>query len=157
MWFLRRKGLVVVGLVVAVVGGSVAYAAWLSGGSGSVTAKAGTAVSLTTSDASASTTTTLYPGVTGDARITINNPNAFAVRVTNISAGVGSVTATGGTGTCTTTGVSLVAQSGLALDVAANSSASFTVTGAVAMSNSSDDGCQGATFTVPVSLTGVSH
>ena len=47
-------------------------------------------------------------------------------------------------------------QSGLTLDVAAGSAATFTLTGSVAMGSSSDTTCQGATFTIPVTLTGIS-
>lgn len=158
MRVLRSRSLRLLAAVIACFAVSaVAFAAWTASGTGNATAKATTAVSLTTSDASASTTATLYPGATGSLRITINNPNPYAVRITTIAAGSGSVTATGGIGTCTTTGVSLVPQSGLALDVAASGSATFTVSSAVTMDNTSDNGCQGATFTVPVSLSGASN
>ena len=38
----------------------------------------------------------------------------------------------------------------------ANDQATFTLSGAVAMSNASDSTCQGAVFTIPVSLSGAS-
>jgi hypothetical protein len=158
MGLLRRRSLrLLVAVIASLAITAVAFAAWTASGTGSSTAKATSAVALTTSDASASTTATLYPGATGSLRITINNPNPYPVRITTIAAGSGSVSATGGIGTCSTTGVSLVPQSGLALDVAANGSSTFTVSGAVTMDNTSDNGCQGATFTVPVSLSGASN
>ena len=40
------------------------------------------------------------------------------------------------------------------LVVPANGSAQFTLTGTVSMDNTSDNACQGATFTIPVSFTG---
>jgi hypothetical protein len=53
------------------------------------------------------------------------------------------------------TGVTLTNQSGVTLDLAAGATATLTVPNAVSMSNSSDNSCQGAVFTVPVSLTAV--
>lgn len=157
---IKRKRVAAVATAVAVLGlAAVAYAAWMAGGSGSGTAKAGQAVALTTSDASASTDASLYPGATGDLRITINNPNPFPVRVTAIAAGDGAVTSAGGSDDedCdASTGVSLVPQSGLAIDVAAEDSVTTSVSGAVSMDNSSADACQGATFSIPVAVSGES-
>jgi hypothetical protein len=141
-------------LLVGVVG--LVYAAWTTNGSGSGYAKAGSASPLTTVDVSATTPATLYPGANGDVLVRINNPNTFPVRVTAIS-GNGAITAAGGTGTCTTTGVTFTNQSGLTIDISASSAVTSTLTGAAHMSNASDDGCQGATFTIPVSLTGASN
>ncbi|HZB24346.1 MAG TPA: hypothetical protein VE444_10930, partial [Gaiellaceae bacterium] len=48
------------------------------------------------------------------------------------------------------TGVTFTNQTGLTLDLAAGATAGFTLTGAAAMSNASDNTCQGAVFTIPV-------
>src|SRR3954462_5217707 len=61
------------------------YAAWTTNGSGSAYSKAGTATSLSTVDVSASTTATLYPGVSGDVLIKVDNPNPYSVVVTGVS------------------------------------------------------------------------
>ncbi len=150
----RIVGAAVSLLVVGVVG--LVYAAWTTNGSGSGYAKAGSAQALTTVDVSATTTATLYPGADGDVLLRINNPNAYPVRVTAVS-GNGAITASGGAGTCTTTGVTFTDQTGQTLDVAASSAATFTLSGAAHMSNASENGCQGATFTIPVTLTGGSN
>ncbi len=150
--FKKRATIVAASAMAAgLVFGGVAVAAWLATGTGSGSAKATTAIALTTSTATASAD--LYPGGTGALKITINNPNPYPVTVTDIASS-GAITAAGGTGTCTTTGVSLTTLTGLTDAIAANGSATFTHAGAVSMSNLSEDGCQGATFTIPVSLNG---
>lgn len=160
MSIIRMRGkTVAIVAVAALSAGAIAYAAWVANGSGSATAKAGTAIAMSTSDASASTSATLYPGASGELSVTINNPNPYPVRVTEIAAGEGSVTSSGGTDDedCDdATGVSLVPQNGLAIEIGANDSTTATIEGAVQMDNSSADGCQGATFTVPVAVSGVS-
>ena len=155
MRHLYKPLVLLVVLLTALVTG-IAVASWLSSGTGSGNAKATTAQALSTVDASASTTSQLYPGGTGDLKITIHNPNPYPIRVASITQN-GAVTGSGGTGTCTTTGVSLSALSSLTDDVPANSSVTFTHAAAISMTNASDDGCQGATFTIPVSLTGASN
>jgi hypothetical protein len=141
-------------VVLAAVG--LAYAAWTSSGSGSGYAKAGTAQQLTTVDVSANTTATLYPGSNGNVRIKIANPNPYPVRVTDIT-GNGAITADAGHASCVTTGVTFTDQTGQTIDVAANGATETTLTNAASMSNASDNGCQGAVFTIPVSLSGNSN
>jgi hypothetical protein len=133
----------------------LAFAAWNTTGSGNATARAVSAQVLTTVDATASTGATLYPGATGDARLTINNPNPYAVRVTSI-AGNGAITSDKGAACNASTGVAFTSPTGT-FDVPAASAASFTLAGAVAMTNASDNACQGAVFTIPVTLTGASN
>ena len=142
-------------LIVAIAG-TVAVAAWVTGGTGSGYAKAGTAQALSTVDVSATTSATLYPGATGDVELEIDNPNPYPVRVTAVS-GNGTITSNAGAACNASTGVSFTNRSGLTLDIGANTSAAFTLSGAVAMTNASDNSCQGAVFTIPVSLTGQSN
>ena len=132
------------------------YAAWTSSGTGSGYAKAKSAQTLTTVDVSASTTATLYPGADGDVLIKISNPNQYPVRVTSVT-GNGAITADSGHAGCVTTGVTYTNQTGQTIDVPAGGTTQATLTNAAHMSNASDDGCQGATFTIPVSLTGASN
>ena len=150
------RKLAVVTTVVAASAVGMVYAAWTTNGTGSGYAKAGTAQALTTVDVSASTGATLYPGgPAGDVKIEISNPNSFPVKVTGVS-GNGSITADAGHAGCTTTGVTFTDQTGLNISVAANSSATATLTGAASMSNASLNACQGATFTIPVTISGAS-
>jgi hypothetical protein len=152
----RKRAIIVAAAAVLVVAAGVAYAAWTAGGSGSGYAKAGTAQALATVDVSASTTATLYPGATGDLKLSIDNPNPYPVRITSVS-GTSAITSDKGAACDASTGVTFTDQSGLTLDVPASTSATFTLAGSVAMSNASDNSCQGADFTVPVSLSGASN
>jgi hypothetical protein len=75
------------------------------------------------------------------------------VRVTAVT-GAGTVTASGGTGACTTTAVTFTNQSPTSGNtIAANSSATFSYSGAAAMGANPDQGCQNATFTIPINVT----
>jgi hypothetical protein len=143
-------------LIGAMLATSVAFAAWTTTGAGNGYAKAGTAQALATVDASASTSATLYPGATGNVKITINNPNSYPVRVTAVS-GNGAITSDKGAACDAATGVTYANQTGLALDVPAAGSQTFNLAGSVSMSNVSDNSCQGAVFTIPVSLSGASN
>jgi len=152
-----RRVLVVTTVVGATLGGGIAVAAWTSSGSGAANAKAGTAAAPTTGtvNASAFTSGLLYPGgPAGDAKVLVNNPNPYPVKVTTIVAN-GTPTGSGGTGTCTTTGVTWSSQSPNA-SVPAGGNATLTLAGAVSMSTASEDGCQGALFAIPVTVTVVS-
>ena len=153
----RKLAVAVIGALFAIVG--LVYAAWTTNGTGSAYAKAGTAQSLTTVDVSASTAATLYPGVSGDVLVKFDNPNPYAVTVTAVT-GSGSITADAGHAGCTTTGVTFTNQTGLSLVIPAKSGTDgvlqTTLTGAASMSNASLNACQGATFTIPVTITGSS-
>jgi hypothetical protein len=144
-------------LVASTVGvtclGGTAYAYWVASGSGAGAAAAGSAVPQ--SATAASPTGLLYPGgPAGNARLTITNPNPFPVTVTDVVNPVtGAITSNKGQACDDATGVDFTDVTGAALAVPASSSATFTLTGAVRMDNSSDNSCQGATFTIPVVLT----
>ncbi|EOD65665.1 hypothetical protein [Amycolatopsis vancoresmycina] len=154
-----RRVLVVTTVVGATLGGGIAVAAWTSSGSGAANAKAGTASAPTTGavPASAFAGGLLYPGgPAGDAKILVNNPNPYPVKVTSVAAN-GTPTGSGGTGTCTTTGVSFATQTPTTGNtVPANGSTTLTLANAVSMSTAADDGCQGALFAIPVTVTVVS-
>jgi hypothetical protein len=158
MFNVNRKRTFVSGTVAVLVLGVVGlvYAAWTTNGSGSGYAKAGSSQALTTVDVSASTSATLYPGVTGDVLLKINNPNPYPVKVTDVT-GNGTITVDGAHAAgCVTTGVTFTNQTGKSIEVPAGTATQVTLTGAAKMSSASDNGCQGATFTIPVSLTGAS-
>ena len=143
--------------VVAIGIAGIAIAAWSVSGSGTGYAKAGSASALTLSDASASTSADLYPGASGAVKLKVSNPNPFPVRITTV-AGNGASTSDKGAACDASTGVTFTNQTSLTLDLLANETNKvFTLSGAVAMSNASDNSCQGAVFSVPVAVTAVSN
>ena len=152
----KRRVVVAAIVVAAVIAVGIGIAAWSIGGSGIGYAKATTASSLTLADATAFTTAQLYPGATGDLKLRLTNPNSFPVRVTAVS-GNGTITSDKGAACDASTGVTFTNQSGLALDVGAGATATLTVPSSVSMSNASDNTCQAAVFTVPVTVTGTSN
>jgi len=77
------------------------------------------------------------------------------VTVTGV-AGNGSITPDAGHAGCTTTGVSFTDQTGLSISVPASGQTQTTLSGAATMSNASLNACQGATFTIPVTISGAS-
>ncbi|HEX6843775.1 MAG TPA: hypothetical protein VF235_01550 [Actinomycetota bacterium] len=153
----KRKATIVVAFVGAMLVASVALAAWLASGTGSGFAKATTAQSLTTS--ANTPTADLYPGAVGDLEITIDNPNPYPVQVTQIARTADPIVSDAGAACDASTGVSTNGAWPLvvAIDIAAGSSTTTTLNNVVAMDNTSDDSCQGATFTVPVTVSGASN
>ncbi|WP_370963028.1 hypothetical protein [Amycolatopsis sp. cg9] len=149
-----RRVLVVTAVVGATLGGGIAVAAWTSSGAGTAGAKAGTASAPSTGtvDAAALTTGLLYPGTSGTALIRITNPNPYGVKVSGVTAN-GTPTATG---SCPGSAVTWIAQQPNSV-LAAGATATLTLTTAVSMASSADDSCQGAVFTIPVTVTVVSQ
>ena len=158
-----RRVAVVAGATAIAMGGGVALAAWAASGTGDGHAEAGAAQALGTTamNAAAITAGPLYPnGTATDAQITITNPNPYPVQITTVSSN-GAITASGGTGTCTTHGVTFNNKTGLTINVpaksgATNGSVTATLPGAVTMSLASETGCQNAVFTIPVTFSGAS-
>ena len=157
---------------IAVAGAGIAFAAWTASGGGTGYAKAGTAQLLTTTDVSAGASADLYPGGTTGLRLSIHNPNSYSVAVTSVQPVLDAthfVVGTGGLGTCTDagatpahpTGVSFLgwtsaADGGGVPITAAPGDTVVTLASKVSMTNSSDNNCQGATFAIPVSISGAS-
>ena len=144
--------------VMALVIVSLGYAAWTSSGNGTGIAKASSAQALTTGTATASDG--LYPGATAALTVNVTNPNPYPVTVTDVT-GNGTITADASHSTCGQdaghpTGVTYTDQHSLSIAVPANGSTQVSLSNSVHMSNASDNSCQGATFTIPVSLSGAS-
>lgn len=143
-------------LLIVVTGGffamQAASAYFKVTGNGSGQATAGTASAVTIEAASGTVNSLLVPGASADLLVQVTNPNSFPVQITGISQN-GSVAASTGTGSCTTTGVSVPTRIGLSVAVAAGGHVAVHVPNGVSMSTTSDNGCQGRSFTVPVTIT----
>ena len=148
---------VATGLVVTVLAGAAA-AAYRSGvastGTGRATpAAAGATLTLAANGAAG---TGLYPNGPGaDVTVTVTNPYAGPVTVTAVAA-AGAITATPAAGrTCATHDVTLVTpSSGLPATVPASGTATITLRAVVRMGPAAESGCQGASFTMPINVTG---
>ena len=114
-----------------------------------------TAQNLTLNDASASTVADLYPGGSGAVKLSVTNPNPFAVTITGVT-GAGTITSDKGAACDASTGVTFTNTTGLSQAVGAGATVTFSLAGKVAMSNASDNSCQGAIFSVPITLAATS-
>ena len=130
---------------------TVAFALWSSSGSGSGTAKALNAATVTVNGAAGSAD--LYPGFTaGNVSFTLNNPNPYAITFTSMTAGT--VTSSN-PAACPASNVTVGSGTGLTLVVAAGATGlTQSVNDVVSMLASAPDGCQGISFTVVLTLTG---
>lgn len=154
---IRRLGkLGVVGLVLSMVvaGAGLAWALWTTTANGNAAAQART---MTFSLAASSATADLYPSssATGSVSFTVTNPNPFTIEVTDVT-GNGAVVPTdpvacpaANVTTGTVTGLS-----GAAYQAAGSGGTkTMTIAGILTMATGAPNGCQGMTFTVPVTVT----
>jgi hypothetical protein len=141
----------------AVAAVAVAAAAIVAGtGLVTVGATAAPKSYLATVDVSAQVASTLAPGGHGDLVLRITNSGPQAVAVAEVLPN-GPVTAN--RSGCNASAVSFAGARGLAVVVPRKSGQTpgrvdVTLRGVVAMSNAANDRCQGATFTIPVALSG---
>ena len=127
---------------------SIVLAEWLASGTGEGFARAGTAEPLTTGSATAAAS--LYPGQTGDLVLRVVNPNAFVVTLATVSPN-GPITSDDPACDVGGHGVSYNGYAGSHAQPA-QSTTELVLADVLAMATTSADECQGATFTVPVSL-----
>ncbi len=156
-WALHRR---VMAVAVAVATGAVvlcgvtATAYFVSSGSGTSSASIGTLKTVTVAAVAggdAPSSALLPGGPAADVILRVDNPNSFSVILISVT-GNGAITPDGSHPSCTTTGVTFTAQAGLGITVPAGSSL-INLPGAAAMDATSSNGCQGATFAIPVSIT----
>jgi len=142
--------LVATALLVAVAGAAFAY--WTTSGGGSAAATTGGTAALTLSPATP--TAELYPGGQAAVVTTVANPNAAIVRIGSLaldpSQGTGGFAVDAAHSGCavSTLGFTTQTNGGAGWTVPAHGSLPLTLTGAVSMSASAANACQGATFTV---------
>jgi hypothetical protein len=151
----RHSRVLILCAVVATLGmtAGVAFAYWALSGAGSASAASSSlgAVTVAAFTGGDAPSTSLLPGGSSDVVLRLNNTNSFPITVTAIALN-GTIVATGGIGTCATTGVSVTFPSSPSINVASGSHL-IDLSGAAAMSLASQTGCQGATFDIPVSIS----
>lgn len=152
---IRGRLIAVLAVVGVLAGGGAAWAYFRASGSGSGQGSTATMNTVTLSATAGSPSTPLYPGGTGDVSLEVNNPNSYAVTLVNVALKAGgSITPDAGHSGCTTTGVTFTTQTGLSTTIPASATNhQVDLSGAVSMSSSSSSGCQGATFSIPVTIT----
>ena len=144
--------LVLIGLVALMLfsaaGAVLAY--WTAVGTGTVTASAGTLQPVTVVPlVGGSPESTLVPGgPAADVVVKIDNQNPFDVILVAVGPH-GTITASNG---CGPTGVSLAAPTNLPMTVPPGISVSH-LAGAATMDRTSASACQGASFSIPVTIT----
>lgn len=100
-------------------------------------------------------TSTLIPGGSADVILRVTNPNPAPVQVYSVQPN-GAIFADAAFPACSTTGVTFTPPSAPitpTITVDPNSSLLVHLEGAASMGGTSDSGCQGALFHVPVTLT----
>jgi hypothetical protein len=132
------------------LGSGAAYAFWSSSGTGTGSASVGTPAPVTVVTASGTVSSLLVPGGSADLLVALDNPNSFPVTITSITQ---TTPVVGPGGACVTTGVSIGSSAVLPVTVPSGNGVVVTVTNGASMALSSDSGCQGASFSIPISVT----
>lgn len=144
---MRKRTAVIAAVAIVALGGGIAYAAWSSNGSGSGSVASTTSVNSTISPVNGASG--LYPGVTVDFQVTIDNPNPYKVAVTSISAGASALTQSGCAGGTVTSAA--VSNPGT---IDPNGTATYTLR--ATMNADAADSCKSQTFSLPLTATLVS-
>jgi hypothetical protein len=139
--------------------GSSAYAYWLTTGAGSGSGATANGLTAFTTTATVPSGALLYPGATAPLTVDVDNTgNNYALTVTAVSLdGSRSIQVDSAhQAACTNPAISVTTPNAWAgISVGQDtSSGAVTVPGAVSMGLTASSGCQGATFTIPVTLTG---
>ena len=162
----RRRATVVGSALLLMLGGGVAWAAWTTSGTGAATAQATTAGSLTVT--AGTPVGSLYPkpssgygsSSVGAVHTTVSNPNAYPVQVAQATIGAITIQPLAGR-TCAAGSVIASVAGPMTLSTpvtlaAGATGVAVTIPGAIEMVSTAEDGCQGAGFSMAITLTAVS-
>jgi hypothetical protein len=147
-----RKKKVVIGIVTVItLGAGAAAALWSANGSGSGTARSVNAQTITVTAATGAAD--LYPGFNGgDVHFTLSNPNPYPVTFTSMTPGA----ITSSDPACAVTNITVAAPTGLSIPVLAGATnVAASIPNVVTMDSAAPDGCQGVSFTIALTLTGI--
>ena len=155
----RKVPLVLGTTVVLILGicGGAAYASFTSTDSGSRSARAGSPITVTVTASTG--TADLLPGGTGAAYFTLRNANSYGVIVTGVDTGASVVS--DDPGACANNYVSIAPALPYAFSPAITVTAHATsvaqsIPNLVKLRSEAPTGCQGVTFTVTLTLSGIS-
>jgi hypothetical protein len=147
----RLTVLICVGLLTFIAGEAWAY--WVTGASGAGLADtASRLVRVTALVGGDAPDSTLVPGGTASVVVRVANPYGVPLRLTRAAA-AGPVAADAAHPGCTATAVTMTAADP-GVTVPANGTVLVQLPGAAAMSLSAPAGCQGATFSIPITVEG---
>jgi hypothetical protein len=156
---LDRRTRMILGIAAAaavVVNAGAAWAYWQITGSEVVHAADGPPIEMSLR-ARSDLNESLRPGATGNLIVTVTNDNSFPIKITSVTGG-GPIVADAEheQAGCKVTGVRLSRSDVKVLwEVGRNTIGAFNVPGGLSMSANSPAACRGATFTVPVRVSGV--
>ena len=143
----RRRKITTALVTLALMGASVALAAWLINASGPGTAGIGSLQAPTvvggTPDAR-----TLLPGSDGPAFVRVTNPNDSALLITGVTDAAGGL----GPASCPYVNVTVNPQAGLAVTVPASATTNIKIAGAYHLASDAPTACQGADVEKNVAL-----
>jgi hypothetical protein len=149
---IRRVLALAAAATVVGVGAGAAYAYFTSTGSGGASASDGTMQTVTITATAGSPATPLLPDSTGDVVLQVDNPNGFAVTLVSVI-GSGTIGVDSEHSGCDPSVVSFTNQTGLSVSVPASTDGyQVDLPAAAAMSSSAANACQGATFSIPVTI-----
>jgi len=154
----RRRAAAAAGLATALlvgVGSGAAYGYLSNSGSGIGSVSVGTMKTVVMATISGETPDVpLQPGASGEVILEVSNPNTHGAHLVSV-VGDGPISVSGGASGCTagTSGVSFTDQTGLSDFVPATTTLVIRLSGAASMAVASVSTCQGATFSIPVTIT----
>lgn len=144
------KGALLVAAVAALATAGASYGFFASHGTGSGTATAGAAQSVTLTPAVP--TGGLYPGGSADVALTVANPSPAAVVIPSLTLdsarGTNGLAVDAGHAGCDVSVLSFTGAASRWTIPAQATAFSIDLPGAISMSGSASNACQGATFTV---------
>jgi hypothetical protein len=146
----RRATMLTSAVIAVLAAAGIAFAYFTSSGSSTASASTGSLRVSIAATAGTPDSPLLPGGPAGDVTLEVNNPNDAAVTLVSV-VGDGTITASGG---CTTPDVTFANQTGLQINIPANTTNYLVdLPGAASLIASSPNDCQGATFSIPVTIT----
>lgn len=159
MRFNKRLGGIIGALVMLLAGAAVVYAAFSATGSGSGRATAVSAQSITITPTTCASAD-MYPGgPAGAICFTLSNPNPYTVHFTSVTylPGTPPAAITANNASCPATNVAISSTAPTAVNYTVGpgvTTGTQSIGGVLQMASTAPDGCQGASFNVPIALNG---